>query len=116
MPPRSLIVDSRGVSGRDRARSRSEALHQLTLNEYDTIELYTRTPGRDDYDLITYLAATWPTFLQRVTVRTITAGRPSSLWNQEAARFVLATPAAIRPPSRRRPVHEQNEMRSAALG
>jgi hypothetical protein len=90
-------------------------LHQLTLDEYDSIDLYTRTPGRDDYDLITYLAATWPSVLQRVTVRTITPGRPSSVWSQEAARFVIAAPTAIRPPSRRRPAHEQSEMRSAAL-
>ena len=95
MPSRSLVVDSRGVSGPDRASSRSEALRQITLNEYDAIDLYTRTPGRDEYELVAYLAATWPDFLQRLTIRTITPGRPAFVWNHDAARFVAAPPRPV---------------------
>ena len=97
MPERSLVVDSRGVSGLHRVRSRSEALQQLTVEEYDTIELYTSRPGIDEYGLVAYLAGTWPTFLQRLTIRTTTPGRPASQWNHEQARFIVAVP-----PDRRR--------------
>ncbi|HET7434623.1 MAG TPA: hypothetical protein VFN10_07930 [Thermoanaerobaculia bacterium] len=93
MPPRLLIVDSRGRAGRDRARSRGEALQQLAENEYDAIELHTTAPGRDDYGLVAYLAATWPQFLQQVTLRTITRGRASAEWHHESARFIIIAPS-----------------------
>jgi hypothetical protein len=92
MPARSLIVDSRGPSERDRVRSRSEALQRLTAARYDTIELHTTTPGRDDYELVAYLSGIWPAYLQHVTVRTITQGRTSAEWNHATGRFVLAPP------------------------
>ena len=92
--PRSLIVDSRGAAGPDRARSRAEALQQMTANEYDAIELHTAAPGVDEYGLMTYLAATWPTFLQHVAVRTVTGGRTSAEWNHATSSFV-ALPAPV---------------------
>ena len=104
MPSRLLIVDSRGNSGRDRARSRSEALQQLTAREYDTIELRTSLPGRDEYDLVAYLAATWPDVLQKLTLRTVTPGRASAQWDHAAARFVLTAPPP-RPGEPGRAVH-----------
>jgi hypothetical protein len=110
MAPRSLIVDSRGPSGRDRVRSRGEALQRLTADEYDTIELHTAKPGRDDYELVAYLAGTWPAFLQRVTVRTITRGRTSAEWSHETGRFVL-TPAQF---VRRRSVPQSAGLQLAA--
>ena len=95
---RTLIVDSRGPSGAHRARSRREALQCMNANEYDSILLHTETPGRDEYGLISYLAATWPSFLQHLTIRTVTRGARSYQWNHDAACFdLLATP-----PGRRR--------------
>jgi hypothetical protein len=112
MSPRSLIVDSRGPSGRDRVRSRGEALQQLAADEYDAIDLYTSRPGRDDYQLVEYLAGTWPAFLHRVTVRTITRGRPSATWSHESSSFVLTAPARL--PARRRRIDESPSIRVAA--
>jgi hypothetical protein len=104
MPQRSLIVDRTGVSGPDRARSRSEALRLLTDNEYDLIELRTKRPGVDEYGLVEYLSGTWPLVLQHITVRTATPRRPSAEWNREAGKFVvIATPPARRRQRLRQP-------------
>jgi len=92
-PSRTLIIDSRGPAGPDRARSRSEALQLMTATEYDTIVLHTVTGGRDDYDLVVYLAGTWPSFLRHINIRTITPGYPSYQWNHDTASFhVLPAP------------------------
>ncbi|HEX8407999.1 MAG TPA: hypothetical protein VF883_03985 [Thermoanaerobaculia bacterium] len=84
---RTLVIDSRGPAGQDRARSRSEALQLLTAAEYDSLVLQTEIAGRDEYDLIAYLTATWPSFLQTITIRTVTPGRPSYQWNHGTAAF-----------------------------
>lgn len=93
---RTLLIDSRAPAGEDCARSRREALERLTARDYDTIVLHTATAGRDQYDFVAYLAATWPTFLRHVTIRTITPGGDSYEWNHQKACF-----DKLRPPSRR---------------
>jgi hypothetical protein len=104
------------VSGRDRACSRSEALQQITANEYDTILLYTNAPGRDDYGLVTYLAATWPAFLQHLSVRTITPGRASAEWSHHAGRFVTVPPRlAPRPPMHQPKIRAEVAMAPASM-
>jgi hypothetical protein len=105
MLQRSLTVARDGIAGPDRVRSRGEALQRLTADEYDTIELYTKEAGRDEYDLVAYLAGTWPAFLERLTVRTITRGRVSAEWDHQSARFVLAPPRIARRPRLRQPPH-----------
>jgi CheY-like chemotaxis protein len=81
----TLIVDSRGPSGAHRARSRGEALERITANVYDSIVLHTEMAGRDEYDLISYLAATWPVFLRQLAIHTMTASGSSCQWNHETA-------------------------------
>lgn len=112
MTKRLLILDSRGSSGPDRARSRGEALEQMAINEYDAIELRTSVPGRDEYGLIPYLAATWPAYLQQLTLRTVTPGSPAAEWSHEQSRFILAR----RPPraARRRSEVEVSAARAVA--
>ena len=93
---RTLLIDSRTPAGQHCARSRGEALERLTAGEYDTILLHTATAGRDEYDFVAYLAATWPLFLQHVTIRTVTPGADSYEWNHQNACF-----DRLRSPSRR---------------
>ena len=93
---RTLLLDSRAPAGEDCARSRSEALERLTAGEYGTIVLHTATAGRDEYDFVAYLAATWPTFLRHLSIRTITPGADSYEWNHQQACF-----DRLRPPARR---------------
>src|SRR5688572_26123574 len=109
LPSRTLTIDSRGPAGHDRARSRREALQLMTATEYDTIVLHTETAGRDEYDLITYLAGTWPSFLQHITIRTITPGHLSYQWNYATASFHVLPP----PPRRLREVPHRSERPSA---
>jgi CheY-like chemotaxis protein len=105
MPLRILTVDSRGPAGPDRARSRDEALQQITENDYDLIELHTARPGLDDYGLVKYLRGTWPGFLDRVAVRTMTPGRASSEWNDAAKHFIVTTSKADRRHGFHQPPH-----------
>jgi hypothetical protein len=62
----------------DRARTLEEALTLIITGEYDTVVLHTRTPGRDDYGLIDYLAGTWPDFLRTLTVLCVSEREPAS--------------------------------------
>ncbi|HEX8173263.1 MAG TPA: hypothetical protein VF824_22200 [Thermoanaerobaculia bacterium] len=90
------MIDSRAPAGEGSVRSRREALERLSAGEYDTIVLHTASAGRDEYDFVAYLAATWPTFLRCVKIRTITPGADSYEWNPQNARF-----EPLRAPSRR---------------
>jgi hypothetical protein len=101
MPLRMLIVDSRGPSGRHRARSRQEALERITENEYDAIELRTARPGCDPYGLVSYLSGIWPAFFQRLVIRTKTNGGASAEWSHELGAFVVARRSAVRRLARR---------------
>jgi hypothetical protein len=107
----SLVIDRRGVSGPHRARSRSEALHLITSNEYDRIELHTKVAGRDDYGVVEYLAATWPAFLQRVSICTVRDGRVTAEWDHASSKFVLSPGPRVR-----RRLHQQDAPRTAATG
>ena len=65
----------------------------MTATGYDTIVLHTVPGGHDDYDLVVYLAGTWPSFLRHTNIRTTTPGHLSYQWNHDAASFhVLAAP------------------------
>jgi hypothetical protein len=101
--PRTLVIDGRASAAKDRVPSRREALRSLAANEYDTIVLHTEIPGRDDYDLVSYLAATWPTLLHQLTIRTMTPGHRSYQWNPAKACFeaVPGSPRRTRDFSRR---------------
>lgn len=93
--PRTLHLDRDALPSRDRASTLEEALSRLVADDYDTIILHTRTPGRDDYDLVSYLIGTWPQFLSSIKLRTV-CGASSHLWNVSHCRFEreLVTPAA----------------------
>jgi hypothetical protein len=94
-PPRTLHVDRDALPSRDRARSLEEALSRLVADEYGTVVLHTRTPGRDDYDLVSYLAGTWPHFLRSITLRSV-CGATAHVWNLAAGRFERESPAPAR--------------------
>jgi len=105
---RTLFIDSRAPARQDCARSRGEALERLAAGEYDTIVLHTATAGLDEYDLVAYLAATWPLFLRQVTIRTVTPGADAWQWNHQKACFErLWSPSrrsrGISPPSHSSP-------------
>jgi hypothetical protein len=108
--PRTLHVERAAPPSRDRARSREEALSRLVVAEYDTIVLHTRTPGHDDYQLVAYLAGTWPHFLRTLTVRSVCGGA-THVWNAATARFDREFTA---PPPPRHPFREREEVQQIA--
>ena len=88
---RTLHVERNALPSRDCARSLEEALSRLIAADYDTIVLHTRTPGCDDYQLVAYLAGTWPQFLQTLTIRSVCRGT-THLWNLATGRFERVAP------------------------
>ena len=89
--PRTLHVERDALPSRDCARSLEEALSRLIAADYDTIVLHTRTPGCDDYQLVAYLAGTWPQFLQTLTIRSVCRGT-THVWNLATGGFERVAP------------------------
>lgn len=62
---------------------------------YSAIEFFSDAPGKDEYDLLKYLAEIWPSYLETLTVRLIPQGRAPMVWSREENRFVLEAPASL---------------------
>jgi CheY-like chemotaxis protein len=87
MRPNTLHVDRSAPSNSGRARSREEAIQRLISEEFDSIVLHTKRPGRDPYRLIPYLRQTWPDYLRTIVIRTSTVGADSFIWKDDQGAF-----------------------------
>jgi hypothetical protein len=108
-PSRTLVVDGRAAVAEDCARSRHEAIERIIANHYDMISLHTTAGGLDEYDLVGYLANVWPTYLEHLTIRTITHEGVTHEWNHQRACFEAL------PTRRTRGVSREPQTRHGAL-
>jgi hypothetical protein len=81
---RTLHVDRRQRGG---AASLKEVIAHLLTGEVGIIVLHRHGNDWDEYGVVSYLAGTWPQYLNQIEIRSISGSGLCAIWNEATGRF-----------------------------